>query len=306
MSRGDEIARSLKRRAATRKLVSASAVFVCVAGLFQSCTFFAGKPALPKHASVQEFATPTAETDYAALVTNADIIYFPGERAASGARAEPAALLLDALQKSGARFAIAWDVIDGAQQPLLEEMAGKKGAEREELIARLNLSGSGRAREHCRAVLRESGFTGIRHLGVACPDVLLGKVRTAERLTPDEEMELPNGFATPPGGFGAYAEWPSAAGEQGPRTLAFFRAAMVRQQYAAEKIVRHFRERGVEGKLLVFLRRGDLEAGQGVPRYVAQKLQLRQLVLDSSTPISPRPKLLTRRTWRQHPSTGEG
>jgi hypothetical protein len=67
------------------------------------------------------------------------------------------------------------------------------------------------------------------------------------------------------------------------------------QQFAAERIVRHFRVAGIQSKLLVFLRADDLEAGRGVPRYVAQKMELRQLVLDSGDAARAKPKLLTRR-----------
>jgi hypothetical protein len=65
------------------------------------------------------------------------------------------------------------------------------------------------------------------------------------------------------------------------------------QQFAAGQIVDHFRGAGAGGKLLVFLRREDLVAGQGVPHYVAQKLQLRQVVLASDAGQPERRKLLT-------------
>jgi hypothetical protein len=72
-----------------------------------------------------------------------------------------------------------------------------------------------------------------------------------------------------------------------------YRAYLGSQQFVAEKIVGYFRSAGMKGKLLVFLRASDLEAGLGVPRYVAQKLQVRQLVLDSSGTAPDRTKLLT-------------
>jgi hypothetical protein len=74
---------------------------------------------------------------------------------------------------------------------------------------------------------------------------------------------------------------------------AAYRAQVAAQQFAAGQIVDHFRGAGAGGKLLVFLRREDLVAGQGVPHYVAQKLQLRQVVLASDAGQPERRKLLT-------------
>ena len=57
-------------------------------------------------------------------------------------------------------------------------------------------------------------------------------------------------------------------------------AAGQAEEFAAEKIAEHFRERRSE-KLLVFLHRRHLGNTRGVPYLVAQKVKARQLVLDS-------------------------
>lgn len=246
---------------------------------FQGCAFFAGKPPLPKRASIEHGAQPSAATDYAALVGNADVIYFPRERAASGARSEPAALLLDALMQSGTPFAVGWDLIDAAQQPLLDELAGKTEQAREDMIGQLHLAGSSRVREHCRAVLRDPQLVPVHHLA-------LGLAQPSEPLSMS--------FDPPIGGFEAHAERLAARGATGSRDVAqSYRAHLLRQQFAAEKIIRLFRTTGSGGKLLVFIRGEGLAAGQGVPHYVAQKIQLRQLVLDSPVAAPARSRLLT-------------
>ncbi|HMJ05933.1 MAG TPA: ChaN family lipoprotein, partial [Chthoniobacterales bacterium] len=239
---------------------------------------------------------PNGGTDFAALVAQADIIYFPAERAASGGKAEPAAQLLQALRESGLPFAIGWDLINATAQPVLDELASKTGADREELIARIELAGTGRAREHCREVLRDVRLAGTPHLALRCPESIIAKLDARDRLAPAEERFLPTGYAPPPGDFETYAERLAlnrAPAE--PRLAASYRAYVTNQQFAAEKIVRYFRAAPTRGKLLVFLRANDLEAGRGVPRYVAQKLQVRQLVLDSTSSAPVRAKLLTRR-----------
>ncbi len=265
-------------------------------GALAGCSVFSGKPALPQHASIAPENTPLAGTDFAALVANAEILYFPTERAASGGRGEPSARLVEALRQNGAPFAIGWDLIEAAQQPLLDELSGKSGAAREELIARLEFSGTGRAREHCRAVLRDARLAGLRHLALRLPPALVAALDGPARLTAEEERQLPSGYVPPSGGFDSYSEKLADRGltsdSAGGRS---YRAQMARQQFAADQIVRHLRAAGTQSKLVVFTEERDLEPGLGVPRYVAQKLKVRQAVLDSNSGAAVRPRLLTQR-----------
>ena len=262
------------------------------AGALVSC---ASKPALPKRASIETAAARASQHDFAALVPNADIIYFPTERAASGARSEPAALLLEALQRNGSRFAIAWDVIEAVQQPVLDSLVAQPPGARERSIRTLELAGTGRAREHCRAVLRDPQAAAIRHLALGFPHVLEAKLRANEPLTPEEQQQLGAGFQPPVGGLEAFAERLSTTERAGEGDVAAaYRAHLLRQQFAAARIVQHFQTGGSGDKLLVFLPEADLAAGLGVPYFVAQKLQLRQLVLGSDAGASGRAKLLTR------------
>lgn len=270
------------------RLLRCLAVVLGVLAL-SGCSIFSSKPALPRHAAIETREAPSVGTDYVALVANAEVVYFPAERAAFGGRAEPSARLLDAFRRNGAPFAIGWDLLDASQQPLLDELQAATGAEREDVIRRLEIVGSGRAREHCRAVLRDERLVGLPHLALGCLPVYLAKLETRERLTPEEDKQLPRGYTAPPGGVEAYYERLTRGDGLGRS----YRAQVVAQQFAAEQIVRHFRSAGMQSKLLVFLRASDLEAGLGVPRYVAQKLSVRQLVLDSSGTAATRAKLLT-------------
>ena len=270
----------------------ATTLLVLLLALSPGCTFFDRKPTLPKHASIEGAPTPSGVTNFAELVADADIIYFPAERATSGAHSEPSALLLEALQHSGTAFAIGWDMADVCQQPLFDELATATGNAREELVRRLDLTGTGRAREHCRAVLRDARLANVPHLALRCPPLVLERLETGGRLTPEEEKLFPEGYAPPPGGYEAYAERRLSNREGAASSAGSFRAQLASQQFIAERIVGHVRAAGARGKLLVFLRGSDLEAGLGVPHYVAQKVRVRQLVLDSNAdPL--RTKLLT-------------
>jgi len=236
---------------------------------------------LPKYASVEAAARQSSSENFAALVPNADVVYFPVESASHGGRSDPAALLLAALQKTGAPIAVAWDIIDVSQQPLLDELQGAQGAARESLIGRLELDGTGRAREYCRSVLRSPASAAIRHLAIAPPPALNAKVRAGEELNGDEQGEVPRGFRTPAGEMEAFTE--RLAGTRtaaGIDVTGLYREHLFAEQFAAERIARHFQSGGA-GKLLVFLRQSDLEPGRGVPYFVPQKVQLRQLVFGS-------------------------
>ncbi len=265
----------------------------CVSVL-ASCASFSGKPPLPKHASIEQRGRGASTSDFAAAVENAEIVYFPEDRAASAGQSEPAALLLEAFRKCGKPFAIGWDLIDATQQQALDELDAKPADAREAAVRRLELIGSGRAREYCRSVLRQGRLAGVRHLALRSPAALLAKLSTTERLTPEEEQIFPRGFRSPPGGLQAYAERLSARREPSDGSAAgSYRAEMLREQFAAEVIVRHFRGATPESKLLVFSSEADLEIGRGVPFYVAQKLKLRQLVFGPDVPGSAGARLLT-------------
>jgi hypothetical protein len=251
----------------------------------------ATKPPLPKRASLERVPRPAATTDYNGLVAGADVLYFPRERVGATSRSEPAALLLDALVQSGVPVAIAWDTVDAGQQPILDQLQTLPPGEREPLIAQLELAGTGRAREHARATLRDPRLTGARHLAVRFPAALAAKFSTGEPLSADERRLLPAGFSIPAGGAEAHAERLAAERADADLLANSYRFQVLRQQFAAEQIVRHFRSAGGGGKLLVFAQRDDLLSGHGVPDFVAQKLTLRQVVMESSS--APR-KLLTR------------
>ena len=271
------------KRAPWQRL-AASALAVALAGC-------AGKPPLPKYASVDSAARPSSTENFAALVPEADVIYFPVERASYAGRSDPAAQLLAALQQTGVPIAIAWDIIDASQQPLLDQLQSAQGSAREKLIAQLNLEGTGRAREYCRSVLREPPSASVRHLAIGAPLPVIEKVRIGETLSADEQAQVPRGFRAPAGELEAFTARVAGTRTAGGDVAGLYRAHLFTEQFAAERIAQHFQSGG-GGKLLAFLRQSDLEPGRGVPYFVRQKVQLRQLVFGSERG-GPGTKLLT-------------
>ncbi len=211
--------------------------------------------------------------DFSAQVEGSDIIYFPTERAASGGRSEPASLLLEALEKRAQPFGIGWDMIDSSQQPLLDQLEATK-ERREEIIAQLDLAAGGRAREHCRAVLRETQATAVQYMALGGSRQILGKITIGDRLTSDEEKLLPRGYKLLAGNAGHASK-----------------TELVATEFTAEVIVRSFRAMGNGSKLLVFASGRSLEGENSLPYFVAQKLNVRQLVFGPNT--KERPTLMT-------------
>jgi hypothetical protein len=90
-----------------------------------------------------------------------------------------------------------------------------------------------------------------------------------------------------------------AAGKRGAHILALGRpaaniATQSSEEFAAGRIANYFQEHRGE-KILVFLRRTQLDQTQGVPHFVAQSTKARQLVLNPRPASRPRGRLLARR-----------
>ena len=98
-------------------------------GLFlvSSCSYFVHQPALPRREAIEPAGS---EEKYAALVHDADIIYFPNESVTLHSRSDAAWKLLDALRGRGGSFAIGsdWSGSESDRRSYLDE-AGKGGAE---------------------------------------------------------------------------------------------------------------------------------------------------------------------------------
>lgn len=262
---------------------------IAIALILSGC---ASDPPLPKRVAMETDIGSMPAADFSASVAEADIIYFPAERAASGARTEPAGLLIDAFRNSGGPFTIGWGLIEEKEQPLLDQLGTQSPAAREKLVARLKLAGAGRAREHCRSVLNDPRLASVPQLALK-----LSEPAGAGAIEGEVEPRPGMHFRQPPAALETFAERMTAAESlSGGDVTAAYQAHVAEQQFAAEQIIRHF-EGGKGGKLLAFLPAADLESGRGVPFYVAQKLSLRQLVLGPSGEYSSARKLLTGR-WR--------
>lgn len=106
---------------------AAVAVMFCAVLLFSGCGYFVRQPPLPRRAAIEAAGS---EEKFAALIQDADIIYFPNESLALHSRAEAVWKLLDALRGRGSSFAVGsdWSGNESERRNFLEE-ATRGGAE---------------------------------------------------------------------------------------------------------------------------------------------------------------------------------
>lgn len=246
------------------------------AALVPGCALFNGNPPLPKHGVIETTGTPRALDEFTEVVERADVLYVPADRVPWVLRPESGWKLIEALQKNGA-FAVAWDAIASDEQALLNDLRSDGAVE--QLTSQMAFEGPPNERQHCRELLRQTRALRISQLALRCPRELAAKLGRGQPLDATETAMLPTGFTAP--------------GES-ERTTSDRTGAFISSQFMAEKIVRQLQAHSGE-KLLVFLSRQELEEGHGVPFFVAQKTNARQLVLESKPPPQTRTRLLTRK-----------
>jgi hypothetical protein len=98
-------------------------------------------------------------------------------------------------------------------------------------------------------------------------------------------------FEPPPGDFERFSRRFGSREATETRMRAAYETSLVAEQFAAARIVEHFREHR-SGKILLFLRREHLGRDHGVPFFVAQKTKARQLILNPQRHSQPGPGLL--------------
>jgi hypothetical protein len=248
------------------------------------CAFFVGcgslnKPVLPKQAASEPAADRTDE--WAETIQNADIIYFPVETIGNANRTDAVVKLVQALRASATPFSIAWQ---GVERDSDDQTSSNE----------LRWTYSGQLREQCKAVMRDTIDT--RQLFLGLPRSIRTKLQSGSTLGGDERQLLARGFRTPTGGLEDFAEQlATVRGLQERDIENLYRAHVIAGAFAAEKIVSFMREHASE-KLLVFARRRELIGDCGLPAFVSQKLNTRQITLDRDRVRMVQPRLVS--AWR--------
>ncbi len=265
------------------------------AALLSGCGSFRAPP-LPQAASNPPAAAtiaPAVDEAWAARLRAADTIYFGLTKSKTPA-SSPLWQVVQLLQANGPRVALGWAELPAAQQPLLEQWQ-RQEAPGAETLPRL-------LRPERAALLREALRPDLAQVALGASRELLAKLRDGAALAPAEEAELPQDFRPAPDALPDFVDRVAAS----PRVRryqmrALFRAHLVAEQTIAENIVRYGRAH-LKAKLVVLLPSDLLIDPREIAAFVAQKLPLRQLILDRAQPLQGAEPQMVKTLMRPKPS----
>lgn len=256
-----------------------------VAVLTSGCGNFR-QPPLPQAATTAGAApVPNADEAWRARLRSADAIYFSLTKSATAA-GQPIWQTVQLLQGSGQAVTLGWAEVPAAQQPLLERWKAQE-ITASELLTQL-------VRPERAALLSGTLRPDLGQAALGCSGKLLGKIRDGEPLSENEEAQLPTGFRPPRDAFENFADRVSMSAPLRRYNIRrLYRAHLVAEQAIADNIVRFRREHTVS-KLLVLLPNDAMIDAREIADFTAQKMPLRQLILDRSPPLREmQPRLVT-------------
>jgi hypothetical protein len=196
----------------------------------------------------------------------------------------PAWEVVKTLQAGGQQVALGWSDLPVTQQPLLDRWAAQE-ISAPDLLAQLDRP----ARTEFRDALRSD----LRQVALGSPSGLLRKIRAGDPILPNELALLPQDYRSSPEGYDNFVDRVAIS----PRLRRYnlprlYHAHLAAEQMIAENIVR-FRRNHPGMKLLVFLPDDIMIDPREVADYVAQKENVRQMILDrAGTQPETRPQIL--------------
>ena len=258
-------------------------LFGVLAISLSGCGMF-GKPALPRRASIDSLRDAAVD-DFASRIKRAEVIYFPVENLDRSV-----ADLIRALRDDAKPFAIAWQDLSVDDQVILDQLSAAQAGD-PSVGDRLAWNASGQSRESRKSVLRATA--DLPQLAIGLPKTLRLKLQTGRSLSAEERLLLPDGYRVPAGGLKFAEEHEDTRDLRDGNIPKSYRIHLMAKLFAAEKIVTYMKAHP-GGRILIFLRRRDLEGTGGVPDFVTQKIKVRQLILDVGHGANgERPRLLT-------------
>ena len=127
-------------------------------------------------------------------------------------------------------------------------------------------------------ILRWSLAEEMPSLALNAPSTLTRKLAQGQPLDPAEQGLLPIGFQPLPGGFEHFTEQMNQAPHAGASLENFYKAQLLWDQTMAMRIVDYLAAHP-DRKLIVLIGRGHIDGGFGVPAFVSQKTDARQLLV---------------------------
>ncbi|MBV9673137.1 MAG: ChaN family lipoprotein, partial [Verrucomicrobia bacterium] len=179
----------------------------------------------------------------------------------------------------GFRFAVGWEMFDCSQQELIESWQSSQ-ISLDDLIKATGFQQHwGVYSPVYLTILELTQRYRIRNIALNAQPALTHKIARGEELSEKEKAFLPRGFAEPVGAFQNFITMMGLhPGLKSSNLRRFFAAQNVWDQTMASQII-EFLKKNPGTKLVILTGRGHVSRGFGVPSYVRQKTNSRQLIL---------------------------
>lgn len=196
--------------------------------------------------------------------------------------------LIRGLLKRKMKFAIGWEMFDETQQIAIDAWASR-AISLKVLLARTDFQKHwGIYSPVYEQILQIARNADVPNLALNAPQELTRKIARGEPLTAEETALMPTGFVATEEGFRNFVSMMGEhPGMDQTEQRRFFDAQNLWDQTMASRIL-NFEDRNPKVKLVVLTGRGHVSGGYGIPFYVKQKSDLRQVVL------FPKPALIAK------------
>jgi uncharacterized iron-regulated protein len=230
------------------------------------------------HLGAKSSGASPSDVEFWRAVALAEVIYV-GETHSDRGSHEYELDLIRGMMRRGIRFVLGWEMFDRPQQADLDRF-DRHRLSLDDLLAQTGFEKSwGRYSPLYAELLRTAQSGKIKNVALNAPSSLAHKLAGGEPLSPDEEREIPKGFAVPAGAYENFIQLlGDHPGMQQSDLSHFFSAQNLWDQTMAKTIL-EFHQKYPKTKLLVLTGRGHVKGGFGIPNYVSQKSSVRQLVL---------------------------
>ena len=211
-------------------------------------------------------------------ISSADVVYF-GEVHNNQSNHEYELQLVKSMLAHHLRIAVGWEMFARNNQPLLDQF-NRRQISLAQLLDQSGFRKSWGVYSPVYAkILATTSANGVPNVGLNAENRLVHRVAMGQTLNQAEQSQIPAGYKVRPEAFDNFVnllgDHPGMATADLHR---YFAAQNIWDQTMADSIV-EFHRQNPETKILVLAGRAHVQGGFGVPGYVPQKANLRQLVL---------------------------
>jgi len=224
-----------------------------------------------------EGGAPNLDERFWQSVEQADVIYV-GETHDDSADHQRELDLVRGLLNRRVKFAIGWEMFDTTQQAAMDAWASH-AIPLAKLLAETDFQKYwGIYSPAYQQILRVAGKAGLPNLALNAPPELPHKVARGESLTVKERAMIPVGFTATEAGYRNFVAMMGGHPGMNEADLRhFFAAQNIWDQTMASRILQ-FKARNPKILLVVLTGRGHVSNGFGIPFYVRQKANLKQII----------------------------